>query len=141
MIEANLLGTLNGVSAVLPQMKAAKTGTIINVSSIAGFKAFANHAAYCATKYGVHGLTETVRLEASADNVRVLLISPGAAETDLLTHTTDAEIKDGYNEWKETMGGLAMDPQEVAESVAFMYERPQNVSIRELVIASTRQDN
>ena len=38
-------------------------------------------------------------------------------------------------------GWAAMDPQEVAESVAFMHQRPQNVSIRELVIASTRQDN
>ena len=67
MIEANRLGTLNGVSTVLRQMKAAKTGTIIDdiSSSIAGFKAFANHyAAYCATKYGVDRLTETVSLEA-----------------------------------------------------------------------------
>lgn len=141
MLETNVLGTLNGINCVLAGMKERQGGTIVNVSSIAGFKAFANHAAYCATKYGVHGLTETVRMEAAAANVRVLLISPGAAETELLSHTTNQEMKDGYNDWKETMGGVALEPIKVAESVAFMYEMPQRVSIRELVIAATKQDN
>ena len=141
MINVNLIGTLNGIQAVLPGMTDRKSGTIINVSSIAGFKAFENHAAYCATKFGVHGLTETVRLEASKNNVRVLLISPGAAETPLLGHTTRDDIKDGYHAWKQTMGGVSMDPKAVANAVAFMYAMPQEVSIRELVIASTLQDN
>lgn len=141
MLEANVLGTLNGMSLVLPQMKARKSGSIINVSSIAGFKAFADHAAYCATKYGVHGMTETIRFEASADNVRVMLLSPGAAETDLLSHTTSETIKTGYGEWKESMGGTTMAPKHVAESALYMYNLPQSVSIRELVIAATRQDN
>ncbi|MGX7049076.1 short-chain dehydrogenase/reductase SDR [Lactococcus piscium] len=141
MINVNLIGTLNGIQAVLPGMTDRKSGTIINVSSIAGFKAFENHAAYCATKFGVHGLTETVRLEASKNNVRVLLISPGAAETPLLSHTTRDDIKDGYHAWKQTMGGISMAPKEVANAVAFMYAMPQDVSIRELVIASTMQDN
>ncbi len=141
MLDTNVLGTLNGISCVLAGMKERQRGTIVNVSSIAGFKAFGNHAAYCATKYGVHGLTETVRLEGAESNVRVLLISPGAAETELLSHTTNQEMKDGYHDWKETMGGVALDPLKVAESVAFMYEMPQSVSIRELVIAATKQDN
>ena len=141
MINVNLIGTLNGIQAVLPAMTDRKSGTIINVSSIAGFKAFENHAAYCATKFGIHGLTETVRLEASKNNVRILLISPGAAETPLLGHTTRDDIKDGYHAWKQTMGGVSMDPKAVANAVAFMYAMPQEVSIRELVIASTLQDN
>ena len=141
MINVNLFGTLNGIQAVLPAMTERKSGTIINVSSIAGFKAFENHAAYCATKFGIHGLTETVRLEASKNNVRILLISPGAAETPLLGHTTRDDIKDGYHAWKQTMGGVSMDPKAVANAVAFMYAMPQEVSIRELVIASTLQDN
>ncbi|MCJ1993485.1 SDR family oxidoreductase [Lactococcus piscium] len=141
MINVNLFGTLNRIQAVLPAMTERKSGTIINVSSIAGFKAFENHAAYCATKFGIHGLTETVRLEASKNNVRILLISPGAAETPLLGHTTRDDIKDGYHAWKQTMGGVSMDPKAVANAVAFMYAMPQEVSIRELVIASTLQDN
>ncbi len=54
-------GVLNGVHAVLAGMKARRSGTIINISSIAGRKTFPNHAAYCATKFAVHALTENIR--------------------------------------------------------------------------------
>lgn len=139
MLDVNVTGVLNGIQIVAPQMKAAKTGTIINVSSLAGVKTFGNHAAYSASKFGVHGITETVRQELSPFNVRVATISPGAAETELLSHTSSQKIRDGYVEWKQTMGGSSMDPKAVANSVLYMYELPQNVNIRELQIAPTMQ--
>ncbi|MEG0328021.1 MAG: SDR family oxidoreductase [Erysipelothrix sp.] len=141
MIDVNVHGVLNGIRAVINGMIEREHGTIINISSIAGFKTFTNHAVYSATKYGVHALTETLRSEVSGSNVRVLLVSPGAAETELLSHTTNDAIKDGYVEWKETMGGKAMDPKYVAEVVSMMVNMPQEVSIREVVIAPTKQDN
>lgn len=141
MLDVNVMGVLNGTRSVLDSMIERETGTIINVSSIAGFKTFGNHAVYSASKFGVHALTETLRQEVSGCNVRVLLISPGAAETELLSHTTSQEIKDGYHEWKETMGGVSMDPVHVANVVYGMFKLPQEVSIRELVIAPTKQDN
>ncbi|WP_133619048.1 SDR family oxidoreductase [Hydromonas duriensis] len=140
MLNVNVMGVLNGIQLVIKNMVAANTGTIVNVSSIAGRKTFPNHAAYCGTKFAVHALTETVRQEVALSNVRVLTIAPGAAETELLSHTTSQEIIDGYNEWKETMGGKSLDPKYIASSVRFMYELPQEVSIRELVISATRQD-
>ena len=139
MLNVNVQGVLNGTKIVLADTMARNEGSIINVSSIAGKKTFGNHAAYSATKYGVHALTETIREEVSATNVRVMLVAPGAAETELLQHTTDNDIKEGYNEWKETMGGISLDPKHVANSVKFMYDLPQEVSIRELVIAATKQ--
>ena len=54
MLNINVMGVLNGIHAVLADMKARKTGTIINISSVAGRKTFPNHAAYCATKFAVH---------------------------------------------------------------------------------------
>lgn len=141
MINVNLMGVLNGMQIVLNQMVERNGGTIINISSIAGRKTFGNHAAYCATKFGVHALTETVREEVSGSNVRVLTIAPGAAETELLSHTTSTEIKDGYNAWKETMGGLSMNPKQVANTALFMYEMPQEVSVREVLLAPTMQDS
>ncbi len=140
MINVNVMGVLNGIQIVLEDMINRNGGTIINVSSIAGRKSFANHAAYCATKFGVHALSETIREEVSASNVRVLTIAPGAAETELLSHTTSTEIIDGYNQWKETMGGKSLDPSEVAKTTLFMYQMPQAVSIREVLIAPTKQD-
>jgi len=140
MMNLNVIGVLNGMQIVINDMLERNEGTIINISSLAGRKTFANHAAYCATKYGVHALTETIREEVSHSNVRCLVIAPGAAETELLSHTTSAEIRDGYNQWKETMGGKSMDPVHVAESALFMYKMPQEVSVREIVIAATKQD-
>ncbi len=140
MININVMGVLNGIQIVLNNMIERQEGTIINVSSIAGIKPFPNHAAYCATKYGVRAITETVRGEVSGSNVRLLTISPGAAETKLLSHTTSQEIKEGYLAWKDTMGGTSLDPKYVALSAKYMYDLPQEVSIREVVIAHTRQD-
>lgn len=139
MLDINVLAVLNCMQVVLPKMRAKKTGTIINVSSLAGVKAFGNHAAYCASKFGLHGLTETIRQESALDNVRIMLISPGAAETELLSHTTNNNIIHGYKEWKKTMGGKSMDPIAVAQSVLFMYKMDQSINIRELQIAPTMQ--
>lgn len=138
MFDVNVLGLLNGMQAVLAPMKARNTGTIINISSIAGRKTFGNHAAYCGTKFAVHAISENVREEVAESDVRVVTIAPGAVETELLSHTTSQEIKDGYDQWKEVMGGvLAAD--DVARAVEFAYSQPQNVCIREIVLAPTRQ--
>ncbi|MBP6344482.1 SDR family oxidoreductase [Neisseriaceae bacterium CLB008] len=138
MLDVNVKGVLNGTQIVLADMMARNTGTIVNVSSIAGKKSFASHAAYCATKFGVHALTEVTREEVAHTNVRLMLIAPGAAETELLSHTSDEGIKTNYEAWKNDIGG-AMAPEHVAEAIRFMYQMPQNVNIRELVIAATGQ--
>lgn len=139
MFDLNVLAVLNCMQAVLPDMKEDKTGTIINISSIAGKKTFPAHAAYCGTKFAVHGMTENVREEVAAFDVRVVTIAPGAVETELLSHTTDEEIIKGYEQWKESMDGVIV-PDDIARSIEFVYSQPQNVNIRELVIAATRQE-
>ncbi len=54
-----------------------------------------------------------------------MLIAPGAAETELLTHVTSESALTDYNAWKESMGGLTLDPKHVAETVKFMFDMPQ----------------
>ncbi|EHR6438139.1 TPA: SDR family oxidoreductase [Vibrio parahaemolyticus] len=138
MFDVNVLGLLNGMHSVLTSMKARNSGTIINISSIAGKKTFPDHAAYCGTKFAVHAISENVREEVAASNVRVTTIAPGAVETELLSHTTSKDIKDGYDAWKVDMGGvLAAD--DVARAVMFAYQQPQNVCIREIALAPTKQ--
>lgn len=141
MLDTNVMGVLNGTQIVLPSMLEREHGTIINMSSLAGKKTFVNHAAYVASKFGVHGLSETIREEVSGKNVRISMVAPGAAETELLTHITDQNALVDYGEWKKSMGGITMDPKHVAESVKFIYDMPQAVNIRELAIAATRQDS
>ncbi|CCO47664.1 putative Short-chain dehydrogenase/reductase SDR [Vibrio nigripulchritudo SOn1] len=138
MFDVNVMGLLNGIHVVLAKMKARKTGTVINISSIAGRKTFPSHAAYCGTKFAVHAITENIREEVADDSVRMITIAPGAVETELLSHTTSDEIKAGYEDWKEGMGGV-IAPEDIANAISYAYNQPQNVCVREIVIAATRQ--
>ncbi|OXM16846.1 SDR family oxidoreductase [Paenibacillus herberti] len=138
MFDVNVLGLLKGMQAVLPSMIERKTGTIINISSIAGKKTFTDHAAYVGTKFAVHSMSENIREEVAKHNVRVITIAPGVVETELLGHTTNEEIKSGYNEWKNSIQG-GLSPQTVAETIYFAFSQPQNVNIREIVLAPTMQ--
>jgi len=139
MLDVNVLGVLNGINTVLKAMISRQEGTIINISSIAGRKTFPNHAAYCATKFAVHALTENIREESAKHNVRLVTIAPGPVETELLGHTSSSEIKDGYQSWKESIGG-ALSPKDVSDAILFAYQQPQNVCVREIVIAPTKQE-
>ena len=140
MLNTNVSGLLNGMQAVLQTMKARKHGTIINISSVAGTKTYEHHAVYCGTKFAVHGISDSVRWEMAPFNVRVITISPGAAETQLLQHTTSSAIVDDYQSWKESIGGV-MSASDVADTVLFAYNMPQHVCIRDLVVTPTKQQN
>lgn len=140
MLDVNVMGVMNGMKIVMNDMKERQSGTIMNVSSIAGVQPFGNHGAYCASKYGVTGLTAVARGEMAPYNVRVLSINPGAVETELLSHTTDQGIIDGYNEWKESVGAVNITAADVATTIKFAYELPQAVSLRQIIITDTRQD-
>lgn len=140
MLDVNVMGVMNGMQIVTNDMKSRNCGTIVNLSSLAGVKPFGNHAAYCASKYGVVGLSEVARGELSSYNVRVIRVCPGAVETDLLGHTTSEEIKAGYLEWKESLGVGSISTADVAKTIKFAYELPQGVNLREIQIADTKQD-
>ncbi|SDR51086.1 NADP-dependent 3-hydroxy acid dehydrogenase YdfG [Paraburkholderia fungorum] len=139
MLDVNVKGVLNGVHAVLGGMVARRRGTIVNVSSTSGRKTYPQHVAYVGTKHAVHALSENLREEVSPHNVRVVLIAPGACNTELQTITTNDSIKQGFQEWKESIGGVILEPDEVAEAIRFAYEMPQNVCIREIMLAATNQ--
>lgn len=138
MLDVNVSGLLNGIHAVLKGMRERKSGTIINISSIAGRKTFPDHGVYCGTKFAVHAITEGLREEVAMDNVRCITIAPGAVETELLSHTTSDSIKEGYEAWKTEMGGV-VKAEHIAEAIRFAYEQPQSLCIREIVLAATRQ--
>lgn len=139
MLNVNVKGLLNGVHAVTKGMIERKAGTIINISSVAGRKTFPNHVVYVGTKFAVHGMSENLREELSPHNVRVVVIAPGAVETELLSHTTNDEIKAGYQEWKQEMGGKVLSAEDVAHAIDYAYSQPQYVCVREIVLAATRQ--
>ncbi|MDX1283951.1 MAG: SDR family oxidoreductase [Draconibacterium sp.] len=138
MIDINVKGLLNGIHIVLDDMKQRKEGTIINIGSVAGRKTLDNHAVYCGTKFAVHAITENIRGEVALSNVRLITIAPGATESELVSHTTSEDIKNGYKSWADSIGG-AIKAEDVANSTWFAYSQPQNVCIREIVLAPTKQ--
>lgn len=87
IIQVNLLGTLYGVKAVLPVMKRQNGGTIINIGSVLSQRSIALQSIYCASKHGVKGFTEALRLEMDREKtgVHLTLILPGPINTPFYT--------------------------------------------------------
>jgi NAD(P)-dependent dehydrogenase (short-subunit alcohol dehydrogenase family) len=84
VIATNLKGPFLMSRAVLPQMKRAGGGTIINIGSILGLYAMKDRAAYCASKGGVTMLTKAMAVDHAKDKIRVNCICPSIVETDLV---------------------------------------------------------
>jgi len=138
MVDVNIKGMLNGIHLVLNGMIERQAGSIINISSVAGHKPGPNLAIYSGTKFAVRAISESIREEAAPHNVRVTIISPGLVETELLKHTTVPELREGFENLKEGMGGF-LEPSDVANAILYAYQQPQNVCVREVVLASTKQ--
>ena len=138
MIAINVNGVMNGVHAVAAGMKARGRGTIVNMSSIAGRKVYPDHTVYCGTKYFVHAVSESLRSHLAPFGVRVIVISPGIINTEVLDHVTDANVRNAYLANKESIGG-GIDASHVADMIVFAYEMPQRVLIQEMCVTPTGQ--
>jgi len=138
MVEVNVRGMLNGIHLVLAGMIERQDGTIINMASVAGLKPGPNLAIYSGTKFAVRAISESIREEAAPHNVRVTVISPGLVETELLEHTSVQELREGFEQMKEGMGGF-LEPSDVARAILYAYKQPRKVCVREIVLAPTRQ--
>jgi NAD(P)-dependent dehydrogenase (short-subunit alcohol dehydrogenase family) len=83
-MEVNYFGTMHWVDAILPAMRARRSGEIVNFASIAGFLPTPGVAAYGASKFAVLGFTETLAEETRGDRIRVVCVCPPAVDTPML---------------------------------------------------------
>jgi len=83
VIDINLLGAVNMIHAVLPSMKEQRSGHLVAISSLAGFRGLPKSAAYCASKAGMTAFFESVRLDVARDGIDVTIVQPGFIKTPL----------------------------------------------------------
>ncbi len=86
LIATNRTGAFHCTRRVVPGMKAARSGTIVNVSSIAGKRGFRGGSAYCASKFGLNGFSEALMEELREYGIRVSSVNPGSTGTEFFEH-------------------------------------------------------
>jgi 3-oxoacyl-[acyl-carrier protein] reductase len=95
LIDINIKGTWNAISAVTPYMKQRKYGKIVNVASVCGVMGFGSFAAYCASKAAIIMMTRTLVFELAPYNININAIGPGNTATPLNEYIrTDPAYRD-----------------------------------------------
>ncbi|HET6402263.1 MAG TPA: SDR family oxidoreductase [Candidatus Kapabacteria bacterium] len=129
VMAVNLRGMFLTTRAVLPEMYARGSGTIVQLLSVAGIKAYKNGAAYVASKYGARGLTNTLREEAREHGVRVIGVIPGATETELW----DDDERKQYHD-------RMMQPEDIAHAIVAALRLPNRTVVEEIILRPIQGD-
>jgi NADP-dependent 3-hydroxy acid dehydrogenase YdfG len=131
MIDVNIRGVLNGVAAVLGEMKERGSGQIVNVASVGAHLVVPTAAVYCATKYAVWAFSDGLRQE--NPDIRVTTISPGVVATELGDEISDANTKEFLVGLRKT----ALTPNAIARAIAYAVEQPDDVDVNEVIVRPT----
>ena len=126
-IDTNVFGIYNFSRAVISHMIDRKSGSIINISSLAGKTGFVGGTMYSSTKHAVMGFTKSLMLEVREHNIRVAAVCPGSVSTDMILNTP-LEPKDISK---------ALDPEDVAEVVAAILKLPTRALVSEIEVRPT----
>ena len=126
VLNTNLRGVYYCIRAFAPMMIRAKSGHIINISSLAGKNALPNGAAYAASKWGLNGLSYSVAEELRTHNIRVSVVCPGSVNTELGPHT-------GKNPAK------MLQSEDVAHVVAMLVTQAPQSFVSEVLLRPTQK--
>ncbi|MGG6311854.1 SDR family oxidoreductase [Paenibacillus macerans] len=139
MIDVNIKGVMYGMAAVYKHMEERNEGHIINFGSIASHVIFPSSSVYSATKHAVRVLTEGMRTEIGPQQkIRTTLVCPGSVATELSDNITDTSIfpaleKLGNKEW------TPLEASDIARTILFAIQQPDNVDINEMIVRPTAQ--
>ncbi|KAF2249783.1 NAD(P)-binding protein [Trematosphaeria pertusa] len=103
-METNYFGPLALIQAMLPHFRARRTGTIINVSSVAGLNGLPSCGLYAASKFALEGTSEAIAAELAPLGIRTIIVEPGGFRTDFLTSTNMVLANKGEG-WAEEYRG------------------------------------
>lgn len=104
LYRTNVFGLLTVTRAVLPQMRKQKSGRILNISSIGGYRAAAGFGVYCSTKFAVEGLSEALHAELAPLGIHVSVIEPGYFRTDFLDSSSLSISTARISDYDQTAG-------------------------------------
>ncbi|AEE20605.1 NADP-dependent 3-hydroxy acid dehydrogenase YdfG [Dokdonia sp. Hel_I_63] len=137
MVDVNIKGVLNGVAAVLPELKKNKGGHIINISSMAAHRYFPGGAVYCATKSAVKMFSEGLRQELAPEyGINVTSIEPGAVSTSLTETITDEDVKEMMEGMQEM---TTLEAEDIASAIYYSLSQPARVNINDVYIVPSEQ--
>jgi 3-oxoacyl-[acyl-carrier protein] reductase len=123
LLAVNVRGLFLCCQQAMRLMVPARSGYIINISSVVGFKGYANQAAYTASKHAVMGITKSLAAEAQPHGIRVSAVLPGGVDTDMA-----GALRPDLNR------SLLMKPDDVADAVLFLLSLSDSAAVDEIYI-------
>ena len=127
LFDINLTSIFQCLQATLPTMRSQKSGTVINVASIAAKQGFPNWGAYCASKFALLGLTQAIAAEEQPHGIKIMSICPGSVDTPLWDTLGD-KVPPSFNR------AAMLRPATVAESIMTLINLPADAMINDLVL-------
>jgi 3-hydroxy acid dehydrogenase/malonic semialdehyde reductase len=136
MLDTNIRGVLSVTHALLPRMLERRSGHIINIGSIAGRAVFPAGAVYCATKAALDRITTGLRMDLLGSGVRVSTVDPGMVETEFFVVRYRGDRERAAKVYE---GMQALRPEDVADAVRWVADRPPNVVVADLMLLPLAQ--
>ena len=131
VLGVNLRAPFVLAKAVFPHMQRAGKGTIVNVSSVAGKRGWANASAYCASKFGLTGFTQALAAEGKPHGIRACILYPGGMATGWGTFSPEERRPGGRAVPSATK---ALAPEEVAALIVWIAAAPPELVLNEAVV-------
>ncbi|RIW16313.1 SDR family NAD(P)-dependent oxidoreductase [Algoriphagus lacus] len=136
MMDINVKGLLYVSKAIIPGMTERKSGTIINIGSIAGKEVYPNGNVYCGSKHAVDAITKGMRIDLNPFGIKVIGIHPGMVETEFSLVRFKGDESRAESVYK---GFTPLYAQDIADIVEFVVNRPSHVVLADIVILPTAQ--
>lgn len=136
MIDTNVKGLLYVTREILPLMIENGSGHVINIGSTAGHDVYQNGNVYCATKFAVNALTQSIRIDVLDKNIKVSTVDPGMVETEFSLVRYSGDNEKAKNTYK---GVKPLTAEDVANAVLFCASQPEHVNINEIIITPSIQ--
>jgi len=136
MIDINVKGLMYVTKAIIDNMIENSSGHIINIGSLAGREVYPKGNIYCASKYAVKAISQSLRLDLNKHNIKVSEINPGLVETSF----SDVRFKGDKSKAKNVYKGYkALQANDIAEIISFVISRPKHVNIADLLVLPSDQ--